>query len=217
MGLLFLLIWVILFWFNKNVRKEMLFMSILLGAVSPFGEYVYLHDWWKPLTITNTPIGVEDFIFGFAFGGIAAIIYEVMLRKKQKSKRKTNKRKQNNNLIIVLLIMAFLFFGGFVFTNLNTFYLTLISFLVGTLIIFIQRKDLIYNSLLTGLLVTVMGVIVFTILGLLTPGWIDQFLLFQNIPKLIVFNMALDDLVWFFVLGLFFGPLYEYFKEVRLE
>ena len=84
------------------------------------------------------------------------------------------------------------------------------------LFILFQRKDLIIESIATAIIVTLLALFVYAITNLLTPGWIDNFLLFRNIPRFIFINMALDDLVWFFLAGAFVGPLYEYWQEGRL-
>mgnify|MGYP001603403606 CR=1 FL=1 len=64
-----IIIWLALFTIRKDTRKEMIIISIIFGIGGIFSELVYIQDWWRPLTITRTPIGLEDFLFGFAMGG----------------------------------------------------------------------------------------------------------------------------------------------------
>jgi hypothetical protein len=47
----------------------MLIMSLLFGIAGLLVEPVYAHDWWHPLNLTNTSVGIEDFLFGFVVGG----------------------------------------------------------------------------------------------------------------------------------------------------
>ncbi len=78
LGCLLLSIWLGLFLYRKDIRREMMIISIAFGFGGLLAEYVYLKDWWQPLIITGTRIGFEDFLFGFTTGGIASVIYEVI-------------------------------------------------------------------------------------------------------------------------------------------
>ncbi len=193
-------------------------MSILFGIIGLFVEPVYINDWWKPLTITNTAIGIEDFLFGFSLGGISAVIYETFSKQRVKIKKTNKKQKKNRNInfLIIMAIAAFLFLGGFYLFKLNTFYSTLLAFIIPTLIIWVKRRDLIVNSLVSGVMTLILAIIIYSIIGYFTPGWIDEFLFFENIPRIIFLNMPLDDIIWFFLAGLWIGPLYEYWKEAKL-
>ena len=55
--------------------------------------------------------------------------------------------------------------------------------------------------------------IIYNILELITPGWIEAFYLFKNVPDIVILNMPIDDLVWYILAGMFVGPLYEYWQE----
>ena len=85
--LILLALWLILFLYRKDTRKEMLVISLVFGFIGPFVELVHVLDWWKPLTITGTIIGVEDVLFGFGIGGVASVVYEHLFNKRIKIKR----------------------------------------------------------------------------------------------------------------------------------
>jgi hypothetical protein len=75
-------IWLVFFLLLKDLRQEMLTMSVLIGVLSVVTGYVWWTvDWWKPPTITRTIVGVEDLVMGFAAGGIMAGAYEVLFRR----------------------------------------------------------------------------------------------------------------------------------------
>jgi hypothetical protein len=66
-------IWLIFFLVRKDLRKEILTMSWLIGILSVVtGYYWWTVDWWKPPTLTHTIVGVEDLVMGFSAGGIMA-------------------------------------------------------------------------------------------------------------------------------------------------
>lgn len=116
---------------------------------------------------------------------------------------------------LIFIIVAVLFYGSFRVLH-NSFAATIISMLTGIVIILIQRKDLLSDSLITGVLVTFSAALISSIINLITPGWIDEFYHFKNVPHIIFMGLSLDDLVWYFLVGAFIGPLYEYWQEGRL-
>jgi len=53
-------IWLVFFLLRKDLRQEMLTMSVLIGVLSVVTGYVWWTvDWWKPHTITRTIVGVR--------------------------------------------------------------------------------------------------------------------------------------------------------------
>jgi len=213
-----IVIWIILFLWRKDIRKEMLIISLIFGLAGPLSAYVYIQDWWKPLTITKTPIGIEDFLFGFVIGGIAAIIYSLLFNKKIKTTKvkKIKTQKRNINFLILLVLLASIFLLSFFVLKLNSLISTILAFIIPTLIIYIKRKDLVKDSLLSGILTLAISIIIYYILNLIMPGFFDEFWLFQNIGRVMILGIPLEEHVWFFLAGAFIGPLYEYWKEGKL-
>ena len=98
-----LIIWVIFYYHRKDVRKEMIFMSILVSIMGVILDaFFWTKDWWHPETITGTLIGVEDIIAGFAIGGITAVLYEEIFKIKLSKKR----IKVNNQLSKLLAVLG---------------------------------------------------------------------------------------------------------------
>lgn len=213
-------IWILLFYFRKDVRKEMWIISILFGFAGLFVEGVYTSDWWHPQTITNTKIGIEDFLFSFGFGGIASVIYEELFKKKIKIKKSSKKRilRQNKIFIFILSSLAILFFGSFYILGLSSFYSSVIGFTLPTLFIWIKRKDLMINSVVSGIILMLMAFLIFVLVEYITPGWIDSawYLDFSNFYDVLIIKAPLKELIWFFLAGSYIGPLYEFWKESKL-
>lgn len=217
-SLLFLAFWILLFYLRKELRREMIVISTLFAFAGPFAEIVYFKDWWKPLTLTGSFLSIEPFIIGFAIGGVASIICEEVFKKKhKKEKRDTKKvRRANFDMFLLLSSLAIVFFGSFFLLKLNSLITTILAFGIPILMIYSKRKDLILNSLLSGILLVIVAMLVYSIVELITPGWVEAFWKFNNTPQLIIMNLPLDDIVWYFFGGAFIGPLYEYWKERKL-
>lgn len=216
---LFLLsVWLILLWKRKNLRKEMLTISSIFGLLAPFLETVYILDWWHPITITNTSIGFEDFLFGFTVAGISSAIYEEVFKKRIKLRklRKPIQKRQNLGFILILAFLAVLFFGSFYFLGVNSFYTSSIAFSVGIILILMKRPDLILDSLVSGILVVLIALFGFALSELITPGFVKALWFSRIFSGILVLNAPIEDLVWFFLCGMFIGPLYEFWKEGKL-
>jgi hypothetical protein len=215
LGLIFLVVWLILFLWRKDTRKEMLIMSLIFGFAGPLADILYTQDWWNPQTLTDTKIGLEAILVGFMIGGIASVIYESIFKKR--IWRRRDGKSREFSLFFPLILAVILFFGTFYFLNFNSLLSTIVALVIPTLIIWIKRKDLIIDSLITGFLLVIVSILVYTAVEILTPGWVDSFWIFKNVPDIIVLNVPIDDIIWYFLAGGFIGPLYEFWQEGRLR
>ncbi len=109
-----------------------------------------------------------------------------------------------------------IFFSSFYLLHLSTFYGSILTCFFGILIIYVSRPDLILDSLFSGLLVFLVSFVVYFAVEIITPGWVDAFWLFKNVPHIIIFNVPIDDIAFYFLFGALLGPLYEYWQEGRL-
>ena len=196
-------------------------MSVILGILGPISNSLFIKDWWTPLTIDGTGVGLIDSILvGFAIGGIVGVIYEDIFRKKHRRDKRLISNKERVLFYLMVPVSLGIFFGGFYFFELNSFITSTLALLVPALVILIRRPDLIKEAFVTGILLVIVAFVVYNFVELLTPGWIQAFFHFQNTPAIIIFNLPIDDMFHYFFLGLFAGPLYEYwwgFKLVKKE
>ena len=152
------------------------------------------------------------------FGGVAAVIYSFIFNKRVKIRKvkKLKEEKRNLNFLVLIGLLFSIFFLGFFIFKLNSFISTILAFVIPIITIYIKRKDLIKDSLLSGLSTLIIGIIIYYILNLITPSFFDEFWLYQNIGRIIMIGIPLEELIWFFLAGAFIGPLYEYWKEGKL-
>ena len=214
----FFLVWLGLFLWRKDIRKEILIISLIFGILGPFGQVIYLEDWWSPLTVFGTKVSIEDFLFAFLVGGIASVIYEDIFKKRVKIRKvsKEIEKRRNINLVLFMVFGISLFLVFHYVFGLNTFYSSILLAISEILILYTQRRDLIIDSLVSGILLVLVSSLVYKITTLITPGWIDAFWHFKNTPYIIIWNLPIDDIVWYFLFGAGVGPLYEYWKEGKL-
>jgi hypothetical protein len=216
-SLITLAVWFVLYYFRKDFRKEMLLMGSLVAIFGLIMEaLVWTKDWWRPITITGTLVGVEDLIFGFGMGGITAIVYEEIFKKKivaRKLKEKNHKLHLSIFLGVSILVGSILYFG-FGYSSFTTW---LISVSLAVFIIYFLRPDLIVDSIVTGFIIAIFSVILFALMNLVEPGFVHRWWLFEHLSGIIFLGVPLEDVIWFFTTGLFIGPIYEFWQGMRLK
>lgn len=213
---LLLIVWLVLFLARKDTRREMLLISSVFSVLGLFAEAVYIKDWWRPLLITGTSVGIEDFIFSFSVSGIAAVIYEEVFRKRFKKSAK-NVNVPKRRVFVGLVLPLALFFGLFFIFSINSFLSSVIALTVPVLYFWYKRPDLIADSVLSGVLLLIIMTAVYYPVTLLFPNWIHEFWLFENVPPILVLGVPIDDVLWYILLGFYMGPLYEYWGSGRLK
>ncbi|MFH0755430.1 MAG: lycopene cyclase domain-containing protein [bacterium] len=208
------LIWVVLFIAGKYTRREMLIMSVIIGLISLVSSYYWWTiDWWQPQTITNTKIGIEYFILGFTAGGIMTSIYEIIFFKKYiKVKRKI----KMPNFLTILLVLASIT-AWLILEKVTSFYASTISMILVSVIIFYFRKDLLINGLWSGLLMLIISLFFYYTIIFLSPEWINQTYLFKTLSGVKITGIPIEELIFWFLAGLVWGPLYEYWHSEQIK
>jgi len=213
-----LVVWLVLFFWRRDVRKEMSVISCVFGFAGIISQFIYVNDWWHPQYITNTPVGIEDFIFGFATAGIASVIYEEVFKKRIRI-REIGKKKglqEDKSIFLLGLLLSLIFLTSFYSLKIGSFYSSILAFTIPMFYVWLKRKDLIVDSLASGFLLMLVSFLAFIIPELITPGWVQSAWYMENFSGIIVLNAPLEDVLWFFLAGAFIGPLYEFWKEGKL-
>jgi len=210
----FCVLWLLIFLKRKDLRQEMLVMSLLIGVLSVVTSYYWWTvDWWKPLTITGTKVGVEDFIMGFTTGGIMATIYEVVF-KRGLYKRKLYHHVSGGLTILFLLAQTTMWlFWGIGFTS---FWASTVAMSLVAIIMLFVRKDLLFNSILSGILMALVSTFFYGVILLISPQWIGHTYLL-GLSGIHAFGVPIEEFVFWFMSGLVFGPFYEYWQGEKLR
>ncbi|MCB9805773.1 hypothetical protein H6775_01270 [Candidatus Nomurabacteria bacterium] len=211
----FLIIWVIIFIFKKGLRKEMLIVSSITAIIGPISEIIYFRDYWFPesmfsIFLGSFPVMVEDLLFGFAIGGIAAVIYNFIFNIELVKKRVSTKFKSLRLVSIVMIVLVVLILIG-----VNSIFASSVAFLSGGLYVLIRRRDLLINSLVSGTFMMVTVFVCYYFLyhfifsnpsEILSKGWY----LYGTSLGTTLFNIPVSELVWAFSWGFLAGPIYEF-------
>lgn len=213
----FLLVWLFLFLINKETRKEQISMSFIAMIIGPLSEIIYFRDYWIPQSIFSIFIGkfpfmIEDLLFGFAIGGIGAVIYEVIFRKRLSKYSIYTKHAIKSVSIIFVFILVLL---GTFSLGVNSIYASALAFLVAGILIIYVRHDLFLNAIGSGIgVMLVMFICYYFIFNfvvantdeLLKQGW----LLYNTSLGIRFSNIPITEMAWGFTWGFLSGPWYEF-------
>ncbi|MBI4054002.1 MAG: hypothetical protein HY397_01590 [Candidatus Doudnabacteria bacterium] len=217
-GLVFFLgVWLVLFFLRGDLRKEMIIMSFLtapLGFTQPF----YFRDYWRPSYAWGdmaNGVGIENILFGFVMGGIAAVIYEEIFGKKYAKRRLP--LHPYWMLGFVAFGIAWMFIGTQVL-GFNSMYTTIAILLAVGMFILVFRHDLIRDAFFSGLLVGgLMFVFYLFFFTPLFPNIGREWWLLQNLSGLSLNGVPIEELVWAFSWGFVAGPAYEFANGLKFK
>lgn len=201
LDLIFLPAWIFLFMNRKDLRHKMVILSLLIGFTALISGYVYyVRDYWSPISVINSPFLLEDFIFGFLFGGIAGVFYEEIFSKKFLHR---HIRKHNWALFFVFLVGFSAIISNILFFDLgiNSIYASLLAFFIAGSGILLFRKDLIIDALLSGFLCGGILFIGYLIMLNFYPLLFQAFWQLDNLSGINIGKIPVEEILWAFGFG----------------
>ena len=207
------LVWGYFFLIRPDLRPVMVLLSSLFGIGGILSEFVYASDWWDPITLTGTIVGVEDFLFGFFFSGSVAVCYEVLFSKT--NVKRDSIPKWPVRFRYIALIICVVFFGSSTVFLLHSFTATILAFGTCIFLILGLRKDLWVNALTGAAFSSLLAFTFFGVPELLTPGWVESTWSLHNLSGIFILHVPMEDFIWFIMAGAFITPLYKYWKNMQ--
>lgn len=206
--------WSLFYYFRKDLRRGILKASLIVAVLSFVGGYfLWAKDWWHPATITGTRVGIEDIILGFTNGGLAAVLY---LEFFHKMFYRPKKKLRELSVWYLLAFMAFLIFVLWHFFHYTSFIVVSVSFIVTTLVVLTIRHDLIWDSIVTGIICFVGSIPFYYLAMVVSPGWI-MVTWDKHLSGIRFTGIPIEDLIFYFFMGFFLGPLYLYWVGKRIR
>lgn len=198
-----LVVWSV-FWLRmRGRRREMLSVGLLATVLAlPFAPWL-LQQWWRPVTMTGTPIGVEDILFLFLWGGITAGADDFLLGPPREDGRTRWRR------ILPVFALFFVPFIGLQLVDVHMWVAWTAATLMGTVGILARRPALWRRALASGAVCVVVGVVWFVTLHVHDPAFIEWYHM-DRLTGFIVLYGPIEDYVWAFTSGLLIGPLWPF-------
>lgn len=215
--LAFFLLWLFLFKKRKDLRREMIVVGVLAAILGTIGGYLFFtKDWWKPFSVTGTRVGLEDLFLGFFNGGIAAVIYKVVFKKKF-SNRTYKNAKNKFWLLMAGFIGISLMFFFFYILKIHSFKAMMVGLIATLSVFYLRRPDLIFSSLMSGALMTLISFPVYFLVIQIYPGIVEKVWMVQNLSGIYFLGVPIEDFIWIFAVGAVIGPSYEFWHGYQLK
>jgi len=82
--------------------------------------------------------------------------------------------------------------------------------------IYFKRPDLIADSIISGVIMVLLGFVWFWVPEFFTPGWVENYWYLDKISGIRILKAPLEDLIWVFMAGAYIAPLYEFWRRGKL-
>ena len=216
------LLWVGFFFFSKSTRREQILMSLFGLVLAPAAIPLATLD-IRGTGATMSSLGIEDFLFLFSLFGIAAVIYQALLGKhidKKKSKRLVVSSAIHGIALLVIMLGVWItvILGLTAFYHVSIAQATLAGGLLIGLYVIADRKDLLANALISGLLIMLLVFLVEQIFVLrLYPEATPSLFSVASFSTDSLAGTPLEALLWSAIMGFAVGPLYEYVRGITLR
>lgn len=186
-------------------------LKLILPGLPP--ERTIVPGYWNPDTLFDLGrrtggYAIEDAVYMFFTGGIAAAVYEIIFRKKLGHGHLKHRPHY--------ALMAGMAAGGIVgLLRINLIYVLIAFGFVTALVICLQRRDLIQHSFYGGIsyLITY-SVLAFLFLSIY-PDFISIYYRVENLSGFILHSVPIEEFLFALSFGMSWSPIYEYVKGVR--
>ncbi|HCC84019.1 TPA: hypothetical protein DEP96_04185 [Candidatus Uhrbacteria bacterium] len=214
-------LWLGVFVLNKELRKEMIILSVSAFFLAPVIVTVKGGD---AAMVAERFAGVHmlDLWFAFVVAGLAGSLYHVIFGKHYHRLPKIKQAKKDDALVQLWLIRLFIgalaFMWGIVFCavafDLTPAPAALATGVVMSIYIIAHRHDLLVDVLLSGLIT---GLVAFFAGAIAILGSTQGFSSTLIAEHGYLWNVPLDLVTWSVAFGLALGPMYEYIRRLTVK
>ncbi|MFC1787672.1 lycopene cyclase domain-containing protein [Patescibacteria group bacterium] len=199
-------------------------MSLIGLVLAPGALFFALADYRALSTESLAEIGTRDFLFAFAVFGIGAVIYQVLLGKHVHKARGQRHQLDHitlhwiSHLIIIAGLWAFISLMAILVFSLSSIGALIIGGIMIGIYAIADRRDLLLNALVSGLIVAILVFIVEQLFFIrLYPGAAADFWQLSNLSGILLGGIPVEEIIWAAVVGFAIGPLYEYVRNIKLK
>ena len=215
-ALIFDAAWLACYLLGKNYRVEIRW-GTLISAPLALTSILFIPQYWTPPSLFDLDqkikVGIEDFLWAAAVGGIACVVAEISLKERLSRLRQVARKRHFAPFVVIVAIFVALelWHPG------KTIYNCIIAFAIGALVIAVLRSDLIPTMLIGVLTFTALYFVLFLIVLRLYPEFIQRY---YNVPHLLgiyILGVPIEELLFAGTGGAIWSVAYEYLQGYRLE
>ena len=213
-ALLFDAAWLTCYLIGKRYRPQIIWGTVVTAPLA-FTSFLFVPQYWKPPSLfdldAHIRVGIEDFLWAGAVGGIASMVGELVLKEKLAARRKEHRKKHYSPFIVMLAVFLVLWR---IYPNKNI-YSTAIAFVACALVVAFLRSDLIPTMLVGATVFTILYLLLFLFFLWLYPKFIDLYYNLPNISGIRPFGVPIEELMFAASGGAVWSVAYEYFQGYR--
>jgi hypothetical protein len=215
-ALIFWVAWVVCSILGKTYRSQIRW-GTLIAAPLALTSLLFVPEYWTPPSLFNLDqrirVGIEDFLWAAAVGGIASVVGELFLRERLGAIRKSRHKRHYAPFVLVVVVFVALYFG----LHWKTMNATIISFAVGVLVLGYLRRDLVPLMLTSAATFTVLYLVLFLCVLALYPEFVRSYYTLKNLFGIYVLGVPIEELLFAATGGAIWSVAYEYVFGYRLE
>jgi len=214
--LIFWVAWIVCSILGKAYRSEIRWGTFIATPMA-LTSILFVPQYWTPPSLFNLDekirVGIEDFLWAAAVGGIASVVGELFLKERLAGMRKSRHKRHYVPfvLVVVVFVALELWHPGMTMNN------TIISFAAGALVLGYLRRNLIPLMLTSTVSFTALYFALFLCVLALYPQFVERY---YNLPNLIgvrILGVPIEELLFAATGGAIWSVAYEYVHGYRLE
>lgn len=213
---IFWVAWIVCALLGKTYRSEMRW-GTLIAAPMALTSLLFVPQYWTPPSLFDLDlkirVGIEDFLWAAAVGGIAAIVGEISLGETLASIRQSRHKRHYAPFLVAAAVFLSLEFG----LHWKTMTSTIVALTVCALVLAYLRSDLIKLMLVSAASFTVLYFVLFLIVLALYPEFVRRYYNLPNLLGVFVRGIPIEELLFAASGGAVWSVAYEYVHGYRLE
>ena len=146
-ALLFDAAWAVCYLVGKKYRPQMIWGTAVTVPLA-FTSFLFVPQYWTPPSLFDLDarfrVGIEDFLWAGAVGGIASVVGEIFLKERFAALRKQPRKKHYFPFIVMVVVFLILR----AWHPQKNIYNTAVAFAVCALMVALLRRDLILVSII---------------------------------------------------------------------
>jgi hypothetical protein len=213
---IFWVAWLGVYLAGANYRTEIRW-GTMIAAPMALTSLLFVPEYWHPDSLFNLDlkirVGIEDFLWAAAVGGIAASIGEILLKENLTALRQTRHKRYYSAFFVAALVFLGLRFG----LHWKMMTSTIVSLALCAVVLAVLRPNLIKLMLTSAVSFTALYFVLFLVVLALYPEFVVRFYNIANLLKIYVLRIPIEELLFAASGGAVWSVAYEYVHGYRLE
>ena len=210
-ALIFDAAWAVCYIIGKSYRRQIVWGTVVTAPLA-LTSFLFVPQYWTPPSLFNLDahirVGIEDFLWAGAVGGIASVVGELFLKERLATHRKQRHKKH----IVPFVVMLAVFVICWAWHPQKNIYNTATAFAVCAVMVAFLRSDLIPTMLVGAAVFTILYFLLFVYFLALYPDFIERYYNLPNISGIRLLGVPIEELMFAASGGAVWSVAYEYFQ-----